>query len=112
MVADDAVCMQASYVAARRYAVIDIGTSPCPIRSGGNVGGEEGVVAEVTLPMLRQAVAMPEGTHAVGEIIGGALRSTSPAFGHIETQFNAGRSRSRYYDAYCLRGPASFPARY
>ena len=68
---DDAVCVQASYVASRRYAVIDIGTAPCPIRSGGSVGGEEGVVAEITLPMLRQAVALPEGTQAAAEIIGG-----------------------------------------
>lgn len=63
--------VQASYVAARRYAVVDIGTSPCPIRAGGGVGGEEGVVAEVTLPMLRQAVGMPEGTQAAAEIVGG-----------------------------------------
>jgi hypothetical protein len=35
------------------------------------VGGEEGVVAEVTLPMLRQAVALPEGTQAAAEIVGG-----------------------------------------
>lgn len=51
--------------------MIDIGTAPCPIRSGGSVGGEEGVVAEVTLPMLRQAVTMPEGTQAAAEIVGG-----------------------------------------
>ena len=75
-ITDADVRSQASYVAARRYAVIDIGTAPCPIRSGGSVGGEEGVVAEVTLPMLRQAVALPEGTQAAAEIIGGTRHTT------------------------------------
>ena len=75
-VSDADVRSQASYVAARRYVVIDIGTAPCPIRSGGSVGAEEGVVAEVTLPMLRQAVALPEGTQAATEIIGGTRHTT------------------------------------
>ena len=97
----------ASYVAARRYAVVDIGTgkftrslppiclwlqhpdrplvfpAPCPIRAAGGAGGEEGVIAEVTLPLLKEAVGLPEGTQATAEIIGGITTLVVSAVRHV-----------------------------
>lgn len=88
------------------------------------MGGEEGVVAEVTLPMLRQAVELPVGTLAAAEIISGVTNqlahallrtpetSVDAASVGCETVWRAcaGHSRNRNYHTDRLRGPASFPA--
>eukprot|EP01045_Picozoa_sp_COSAG04_P004430 COSAG04_NODE_192_length_20873_cov_26.172957_6_plen_141_part_00 len=99
----------ASWVAARRYAVVDAGAAPCPIRSGkaqqirsrkvvrkrpqnpkrfaggagGNAGAQEGVVAEVTLPALRAAIAMPAGTQAQAEIVGSIATLAVSSIRHL-----------------------------
>eukprot|EP01045_Picozoa_sp_COSAG04_P040115 COSAG04_NODE_11567_length_701_cov_1.574751_1_plen_144_part_00 len=101
----------ASWVAARRYAVVDAGAAPCPIRSGkaqqlrsrnivarkrpqnakrfvaggagGNAGAQEGVVAEVTLPALRAAIAMPAGTQAQAEIVGSIATLAVSSLRHL-----------------------------
>lgn len=51
--------------------------------TAGGAGGEEGVIAEVTLPLLKEAVGLPQGTQAAAGIIGGVTTLAVSAVRHL-----------------------------